>query len=63
VDWLREVATDPESSIGLRQSSNGKAIDSEGLDDDFLVALTENFVVDQPGRCSTAHRALDEFHG
>ena len=42
VDWLREAATDPESPISLRQPSNGKSIDSEGLDDDFLVALTDS---------------------
>jgi hypothetical protein len=63
LSWFRESATDPEASIGLRQSSNLKSIDAEGLDDLFLVALTEHFVGDQPARASAAHRALDESHG
>jgi len=37
-------------------------IDTDLLDDLFLVALAEDFSVDQPGRSSAAHRALNKKH-
>jgi hypothetical protein len=52
-----------EGTIGIREPTNRKAVDSEVLDDLLLVALAKDFVVDHPSRSPLARRALDEFHG
>ena len=51
-NWFREAASDSELVIFVRESLDWKVIDSEGLDDQFFVALTKDFFVDHPGRCA-----------
>jgi hypothetical protein len=60
---LREAASCVEYLVGLGKPANRKVIDAEGFDNSLLVAFTEDFGVDHPGRCSTTDRALDDVHG
>jgi hypothetical protein len=58
-----EVASGVESAINGRQPAYQEVIDTELLDDCFLVTLAENVAVDHPGSRSAADRALDDVHG
>jgi hypothetical protein len=60
---LREAATCAEYLVGLGKPADRKVIDAEGFDNSLLVAFTEDFGVDHPGRCSMTDRALDDVHG
>jgi hypothetical protein len=60
---LRKAATCAEYLVGHGKPADRKVIDAEGCDNSLLVAFTEDFGVDHPGRCSTTDRTLDDMHG
>jgi len=49
--------------IRFSQPPNREVIDSEALDGAFLMAFTEDFVVDHPGGHTFAHAAQNGFQG
>jgi hypothetical protein len=59
----REVAGGVESAVGGRQPAYQEVIDTELLDDCFLVTLAEDVAVDHPGSRSAADRTVDDVHG
>jgi hypothetical protein len=59
----RDTSPAPESTFCFRQPANSEPIDAGSLDDQLLMALTEDFGVDQPCRRAATHRAFCDSHG
>src|SRR5215469_14114869 len=59
----RDSSSAPEGTLCFRQAADSELIDAGSLDDQFLMAFTEDFRVNQPGRRAAAHGALNASHG
>ena len=59
----RNPTTSSEGTLRFRQPTDPEPIDTGSLDDEFLMAFTEDFRVDQPRRWPPAHGALCDSHG